>query len=262
MLGMQVLLGLVVLFKGMRDPRPACVLIGTAVRLAHRLHLHSRDSQSRYAPDEALQRNRLFWIAYYLDKDISLRHHTPAVQVDADIDLDLPLENPPDGLGNVYTKDGRVRANFFWLRLRLAHIQGRVYDMLYSTRAAKIPAEERRSRVEQLENQLESWRLSIPAEMRIESVVENVERVTLMWLTSMHFAYLGCLVMVHGLWSHNATWLQRISGYSRAAIDESRQLTTLTCGLQQPPFPKGWDKCVRTSRDSLRLVHRVHLSEV
>ncbi len=261
-LGLQVLLGLVLLFKGTRDPRPASVLIGTAVRLAHRLQLHSRDSQARFPPAEALQRTRLFWIGYYLDKDISLRHHTPAVQTDADIDQDLPSENPPDGIGNIYSKDGRIRVNFFLLRLQLSHVQGRVYELLYSTRSAKISAQERQARVENLEDQLELWKLNIPCEMLANQAVENVDRIPLVWLTSMHFAYLGCLAMIHGIWSHNANWLKRISGYSSVAVSDGLQLAASAYGIpQQPPLPKGWKRCVEASRACLGMVYRVPLND-
>lgn len=68
LLGIQILLGIVMLFQNSRDPKPASVIIGTAVRLAHRLQLHSNDATQYFTPDEAEQRSRVFWIAYTLDK--------------------------------------------------------------------------------------------------------------------------------------------------------------------------------------------------
>lgn len=68
LLGIQVLLGIVMLFQDTKDPTPASVLIGAAVRLAHRLQLQSRDAVYNNSDEETLQRSRVFWIAYTLEK--------------------------------------------------------------------------------------------------------------------------------------------------------------------------------------------------
>lgn len=233
-LSLQILLGLVIIFSSRKDSSPAVMLIGMAVRLAHRLRLHSRHLHHQLSSDEALQRNRVFWIAYLFDRDICLRHHTPSVQDDADIDLDLPVERPPDGAGNVYTKDGKFLINFFRLRLRLAYIQGRVYTMLFSSRASKITPHERQARVALLHNQLEHWRLTVPSELHADVITEHASRPAFLWLCMMHFSYLGCLVMIHGMWSHDAEWRKRLIATPPGrevvgAVDRSRQ---------PPPLPR------------------------
>lgn len=68
LLGIQVLLGIVFLFQNGGDPKPASVIIGTALRLAHRLELQSLASQIYFSEEEIEQRSRVFWIAYSLDK--------------------------------------------------------------------------------------------------------------------------------------------------------------------------------------------------
>ncbi|RFU80369.1 fungal specific transcription factor [Trichoderma arundinaceum] len=257
LLSLQVVLGLVIIFNGAKDQRPAVVLIGMAVRLAHRLRLHSRDHQHHVSLDEVIQRNRVFWIAYIFDKDICLRHHTPSVQADADIDLDLPTERPPDGAGDIYTKDSRFLVNFFQLRLRLAHIQGRVYDLLFSTRAAKIKPQERQARVALLHNQLEHWRLTVPPELQADVVTEHASRESFFWLCMMHFSHLGCLVMIHGMWSHDAEWRKRLTPIP-FAIDATG---TLDYPQPPPPLPRGWKSCVQMSRNCMSLMYRAPLSD-
>lgn len=175
LLKLQVVLGLVIVLNGLKDSRPAVVLVATADRLAHRLRLHSRDRQGQFSPDEALQRNRVFWICYLFDSDICIRHHTPAVQDESDIDVDFPPEDPSNGAGNIYTSDGRVRVSFFRLRLQLAHIQGRLYTMLFSNRATKAPPHERRARVAVLHDQLERWRATLRFELQADVATEHVQ---------------------------------------------------------------------------------------
>ncbi|KAK3317085.1 fungal-specific transcription factor domain-containing protein [Apodospora peruviana] len=262
LLGLQVLLGLVILYNESKDPRPATLLIGAAVRLIHRLRFQSKDDiEALYTPEEGLHRTRLFWITYMLDKGISLKHQTPSLQLDADIDLDLPSSSLEDGAGDIYTADGRVRVNYFRLSVQLAYIRGRTYDLLYSTRSTKVSPQERQSRVVRLSRQLEKWRLSIPAEMQIGSVADHVGRMELVSMATLHCSYLSCMFMVHGIWSSNADWIKRISSYSRTAIKDSEVEGRRCFHVQHPPLPAAWTKCVQGSRDCLMMAKKIPQSD-
>lgn len=77
-------------------------------------------------------------------------------------------------------------------------------------------------------------------------------------MTKMHHAYLLAEVMTHGIYSHDADWVKRISSFSRAAIEElsitSRSFATESCYRdQRPPLPGGWDKCVEIARGCMKL---------
>lgn len=263
LLGLQVLLGLVLLYQESKDPRPATLMVGAAVRLIHRLRFQSRDEiEALYTPNEGLHRSRLFWITYILDKEISLKHQTPSHQLDTDVDLPLPPTSPVDGVGDVYTADGRNRVNYFRLRVELAHIQGRAYDLLYSTRSTKISLHERQACVVRLSQQLEKWRLGIPVEMQLGSVVETVERMAVVPMTMLHCSYFSCLVLVHGIWSHNANWMKRVSTYSRSAIRDS-QVENRRCYLgAHGPLPTAWAKCLGEGRECLSMVRKMRQSDL
>lgn len=66
LLGLQVLLGMVILFQGTTNPQLGIVLIGSAIRLSQSMALPSTKSSDDTAAQ--LQRSRIFWIAYILDK--------------------------------------------------------------------------------------------------------------------------------------------------------------------------------------------------
>jgi hypothetical protein len=68
LMGIRILLGLIGLFQNSSNQNPASVLIGAAMRLAHRLRLHARDSAQYFSEDEVRQRDQVFWIAYTTDK--------------------------------------------------------------------------------------------------------------------------------------------------------------------------------------------------
>jgi hypothetical protein len=257
-LGLQVVLGLVIISHTMKDSRPAVVLIGTAVRLAHRLRLHIKSTLETLSEDEAVQCHRVFWITYLFDKDISLRHHTPPMQSDADIGVDFPPEYPSDNAGIIYTSDGRIRLNFLRLRLQLAHIQGRVYQLLFAVKTDNIAVDERRRRVTLLHYQLEHWRRLIPPEMQADAVVKHAQRTSLFWLSLLQFSYLGCLVMIHGIWSFDTEWRQRLADnlLDTPGGKGSKQNTS-----EQAPLPKGWKYCVQMSRNCMRMIYQMPLSD-
>lgn len=254
LLGLQVLLGMVILFSSTGDSRPSLVLIGTAVRLAHRLRLQSREPQAMFSPEVNLQRSRIFWITYMLDKDISLRHQTPALQNDNDIDLDLPPVTPKDGAGDLYTTDGIIRFNVFRARVQLGHIQGLIYDTLFSTRSARLLPQQRNQQIMRLEGLLEDWRHCIPQALQLDNVVDNLGRVGLAHMSTLHHGYLTCLVMIHGIYSHSSDWIRRISSYSIVTLGDCEIPGGGRCMVQQSPWPRSWVKCVGVSRQCLKLM--------
>lgn len=258
LLSLQVILGQIILCHSLKDAQQAVALIGIAVRLAHRLRLHVKNGRESLSEEEMNQRNRVFWITYIFDRDISLRHHTPPLQNDADIDLSLPHNDPPDGVGNIYFKDGSGQVNFFRARIHLAHIQGRVYDSFFSTRASRISRQERSARIAILYKELENWRESLPFELQAEKARHSLGRHELIWVCMMHFTYLSCLVMVHGIWSHDSEWRSRFSeGLSIVTSD----LASKNSLAGVPKFPVGWQNCVSMSRNCMRLFQSMPLSD-
>ncbi|KAM0425301.1 hypothetical protein ACHAPT_009357 [Fusarium lateritium] len=257
LLGVQILLGIVMLFQNSRDPKPASVIIGTAVRLAHRLQLHSSNAGDLFPVVEAEQRSRVFWIAYTLDKDICLRANTPSCQFDDDVDIPLPTLAPADSAGLIWTQNGQVHFNYHRRRVELAYIQGKVYDLLYSNRASKVHGAERKRRVLRLQTMLDQWYERIPTVFHIDHVAATVGPSQLVQMTKMHHSFLLAEVMTHGIYSHNADWVKRISSFSRAAIGDLDEGfgTASKCNLrdQEPPLPEGWTKCVDVSRGCMQL---------
>jgi hypothetical protein len=138
LLDVQILIGMTVLLQGTQDLKPAAMLIAVAVRLAHDLHLHI-GGIGEFDESQSLERSRVFWIAYILDRQISMRRTQPPVQRDADISLDWPSAAPDDGAGDVIDADSSATFNVFRCQVWLAHIQGQVYDFMVASCASKRP---------------------------------------------------------------------------------------------------------------------------
>ncbi|KAI0601462.1 fungal-specific transcription factor domain-containing protein [Biscogniauxia sp. FL1348] len=253
-LGVQVLLGLVLLFQANSDQQPSAVLSSTAMRLAHRLHLHSKTAMSRFPPDEARQRRNIFWICYYLDKDICLRTRTPSMQLDSDVDIDLPGSGPDESDDCFQSTDGLSNLHYLRARVKLANIQGRIYDSLFSNRSKKQSADARQGSVVYLDRLLDQWQRAIPESLRLECVTNSLEKAPLLHMITLYQTYILCLAMTHGLYSLDAPWLKSLGNLAALSL-ESFDSQSPNCMMGQlPPLPYAWEKCVVTSRVCLEIL--------
>ena len=253
LLNIQVLVGMVMLLQGSQDLQPSLILIATTIRLAHKIGLHNRVSSAHLDPVLARQRACIFWLAYILDKDLSLRSKQPSVQLDDDIDLDLPWpqiaecwdddEAKIDGTGidngAITTADGTVKMNYFVSSIQLAVIEGGVYDYLYSTRSQKRSPEERLHALDSVARALEQWKASIPPEF---TGIEALGRLTpdmLRFLCVLDATSLLCTTSINQAHAWNAQWVTSLRRYGRdgtipllppqweALVDEARNLMVL-----------------------------------
>ncbi|KAK5136365.1 hypothetical protein LTR08_003491 [Meristemomyces frigidus] len=106
LLSIQALLGMALFLQGTPNPQPSFFLVAAAIRLAHSIGLHKRGSGFGLNGVENEQRKRVFWIAYLLDKDICLRSGRPPVLDDDDMNVELPAEEPGDGVGVIVVGEG------------------------------------------------------------------------------------------------------------------------------------------------------------
>ncbi|KAF5637958.1 hypothetical protein F52700_4661 [Fusarium sp. NRRL 52700] len=175
LINIQTLIGMAMLLQTGHDSTPALVIISTAIRLIHKIGLHNRAYSAHLDAVERQQHARVFWLAYIVDKDLSLRAQQPSIQMDEDIDLDFPMPLDTDtsgdsGAGVVTSLDGSTTMNYFLARVQLASIQGDIYDHLYSTRAWKRTLEERRLKREKIVFALNNWKASVPSDFGAPNV--------------------------------------------------------------------------------------------
>ncbi|KAI1136204.1 hypothetical protein F5Y05DRAFT_391953 [Hypoxylon sp. FL0543] len=253
-LGIQVLLGLVILFQTNVDQKPASVLIGTAVRLAHRLQLHAKASLSNFPPEVARHRSNIFWLCYYLDKDVSLRSKIPSVQNEADVDLDLPGTESGDDGNYLQSIDGYTQFNYFRARVQLAYLEGKVYDYLLSNRSMKLSAEARQERVEHLARLLSRWLQTIPTPLRLENVMKTLDKAPLTHMILLYHTYLMCAVTVNGLYSRESPWVKAISSFTTTALQTFDFQSHVCLKHEQGHLPDSWNNCVNASRGCLQIL--------
>jgi hypothetical protein len=154
----QALIGMAIVIQGTPNPRPFGTLISQAIRMAQNLGLHRKNRDPSLTLREIEQRKRVFWTAYFIDKENCLRTGQPPAQDDDEMDIEMPSEM----LDNTMEFGATPEVNFFSFRVKLALIQGQVYRRLISVKAEKQSVTRRMVEVKRLEGMLAVWRASIP----------------------------------------------------------------------------------------------------
>ena len=231
----EAVLGIAFLLATTSSPWPGPTLIAAAIRMSHNLGLHKHDPNSV----DGDRKNRVFWIAYLIDKDYSIRFDHPPLQNDLDIGQHLPDPWPHDGLGDMVTIDSTSKINFFRLYVDLAVVQGKLYSTLYSTRSRKYSRSEKEDGVQMLLRMLENWTQSIPQPFRPENMTRTLTDSSLLHMIMLYLKYFHCLALVHGI---------KINSESSKS-QENWSIVALTVELCK----SNTSECVSAARVSLRL---------
>lgn len=266
--GLQVVLALVILFLGTSRPQPSCVLIGTAVKLAHRLKLHLEDGLNDTNTELAAQKERLLWITYILDRDISMRTVEPYGLQDHDMEIDaISATLKGDCAGVLSLPDDPSRtANIFHLRIQLARIQGQMYDLTYSVRARKFSGDQQEAAVEKLTHLLEDWRNAIPKGFRIEDFSTCVSDNILSQLLPLYLAYFLCVFTTNRLQSRNSSWTERLVAFCDGIVHSDAtvppSISPLLAKSNMKLLPTNWPSIVQAARSCMELYQFVSRSRL
>lgn len=257
LLNIQTLVGMVMVLQSAHDPTQALILIAATIRLVHKMGLQNRASSAHLDPEQRRQHNHVFWLVYILDKDLSLRAQQPSIQVDDDIDLDLPHSLPAeddgdgDAPGVVTTADGNARMNYFLARVQLANIEGGVYDCIFSTRASKRSPEERLAAAHSVLGALKKWQAEIPSEFGgaavIFSMAEN-DSTSIGFFCVLHSISLRCMTLINRAHAWNEEWVRGVHDIVR--------------GTGKLQLPIAWATLVHQARAYMILFERAWSAEV
>lgn len=261
--GIQVLLGIALYISRTGDPTPSQYLIASAVKMSYRLGLHTSQNAQGFGQQVCAERNRLFWIVYILDRDMSMTMGDPYLMQDHDYSVDMPsrpLFRQAVGDSTLILPksdhDDDDTAAFLRCRISLANIQGRVYDCVYSTRAQLCTPLQQKSNLETIWSLLSQWSsTTLPQELgqpdypTLLSDPPQTETFVLLYFT--YFRTLCRAARVH---SHNTDWMRGLVAYSaRWSLEFDPTADPAPCPL--PPVPEWWDEIVRAARVCMRLHH-------
>lgn len=212
--------------------------------------MHRKGNSFGLSQLEVEQRRRIFWILYLLDKDIALRSGRPPCINDDDCNVELPDEDPPDGVGNVFLKNGKGKFNLFRTMMRFAVIESKVYMQLYSAKAGKQSDGELLNTIGELDKELEQWKDSVPPEFRPEHDIDvESQGILVLHVVVLHFAYYNCLTTIHRMSIHHGYWTSRLANYAIAGLSA------------RPLNPRVFSSaalCVAAARASIHLIKHLN----
>lgn len=145
-----------------------------------------------------------------------MRSGRPPAQDDDDWNVELPSEDPEDGVGNLELPSGGGKFNLFKKLAEFAITNGKVYRRLYSVRASKQTDGELLSTISELDQELEQWKDSLPVEFRPETVLEKSQLTPtlVLHLTLLHLGYYNLLTTIHRRSIHHGYWNGRLAQYA------------------------------------------------
>lgn len=196
LLNVQALLSLAVLVQGNGDPQATAMLVSDALRLLNILGLQRKPGGENDLV-VARQSRRTFWIACRMDRELSMVLKLPLIQNSADINIEIPESDPPDGLGDVSHSEGTGKINIFRLTVELSVIEAEIHKGLYTAEASRQSDEELVQTIIRLDQQLEEWKVSVPIDFQPEYEIKTSDFYLRQYIITLHFNYYNCLSNIH-----------------------------------------------------------------
>ncbi|OGM44056.1 hypothetical protein ABOM_007314 [Aspergillus bombycis] len=249
LLGLQALLLLATFFLGTSAENPCGFLISAAVRICHELGLGQTEDGSPLCLQEIQHRRTVFWIAYCLDRELSLRFCEPPAQSDEDFSATLPMEAPTDSKYTMPTSDLSGSFNAFRSSCQLAMIKGQLYKDLYSPAAEDRPLSQIIASAGVLDEKLQEWKRNIPLEYQPENAGTDRHRSKMSpVLLLLHYSYFHCMIAVHR---------RVVSGGLSIGTDlmEKNDFTSSPASLSNPRVLLSTSLCTKAARASINLTN-------
>ncbi|KAH8691251.1 fungal-specific transcription factor domain-containing protein [Talaromyces proteolyticus] len=197
LLAVQSLLAMAIHMRTSGNSRTTALLLSNACRIIHTVGLHTRSRGNGKPFLERETRNRVFWIGFILETEISITCGIPSILEKDNMDIELPTEWPPDSCGLVALGGEQRSINVFRLRVELANVQSRVQEKLYSVKTLKRTGSQLLETIQELQRELLDWRLRVPLEVRPEFDRPLMSFMRDTPLLGLHFMYFNCVSMIY-----------------------------------------------------------------
>ncbi|EHY55478.1 ABC-transporter-regulating transcription factor [Exophiala dermatitidis] len=229
LIAVQAILAMAFVMQSVLDVEGIFTLVGTAARLATTLGLHQWLEGFGLTEAELLHRQRVYWIVYIMEKDLSCRIGRPSAIDDDDLELEAALDrvnNDPDIAITFTSKADNQKFYAFKSMCSLAVIQSKVYRELYRAKSRIKTAAERLDAISTLDAELQEWKDTFPLEIRPEHPIQ-CNRRTKCAIVVLHCGYYHCLSAIHRASAHHELWTAEMSNpfWDVAAAPEDSPIT-------------------------------------
>ena len=207
----QALTAMTFYVEGLGSPALEYMLCANAARLAQAKGLHRQPSRSWRLPEsEIIQRNWLFWTIYCVEKLIAYRSGRPSAIDDDDITCQVP---------NSVVAGSAMNLEVLTAYVHHAQISSMISRKLASAKAFQKSPSVLIQTVQDLSQQLQHWRDSLPLFLQMERPIRSTElppNVQVLHVVKIRFLYNGSLMAIHPTFAY--PWISAMfgSGQSQA----------------------------------------------
>ena len=191
--------------EGLGSPALEYMLCANAARLAQAKGLHRQPSRSWRLPEsEIIQRNWLFWTIYCIEKLIAYRSGRPSAIDDDDITCQVPSSVVAGSAMNLEVLTAYVHH---------AQISSMISRKLASAKAFQNSPSVLIQTVQELSQQLQHWRDSLPLFLQMERPIRSAElppNVQVLHVVKIRFLYNGSLMAIHPTFAY--PWISAMFG--------------------------------------------------
>ena len=226
--GLQTALFLVIYHQLSGSLQSAAMLHALACRCVIALKGHIKKSEVDALSEEQHYR-RLFWLCYFIDKDITLRTGQSPVLSETELDLQLPdgydfYSLPLDG------SEIAPQGTRYFSDLRLTKMKSKICTVLWSKAAEAKTNAQLIADIMTMDAELETWRLSVPEQFRpqlstISTVIQGqMHHSAKMLVICSHLEYFFLLAAVHRASGQRRKWRSGVP-LELGALKSSMQVT-------------------------------------
>ncbi|KIW67047.1 hypothetical protein, variant [Phialophora macrospora] len=190
-----------------------------------------------------LHRRDLFWICYTLDMEITFRTGRPPIMTNTSCDLTFPAYYQRQ-ISPGFTGVSRLPGD-----LRLSIIKSQAYEKLYSPHSLNNSDADILRDIRGLDDMLETWRLSLPAECRPTLTFSDDTKCSPKDFSPKNISpfllrleYHHCMTTIHQAssrcknWTHNRTIDEGLTSSMELALESSRSLLSYLNSMGRPAF--------------------------
>ncbi|KAK4946041.1 hypothetical protein LTR10_014843 [Elasticomyces elasticus] len=191
----QCYLGMAILLSTSSRPQPAARFVSMTLHMLQDLRVNDPPGDNAVRNANELQLQRVFWIAYSMDADISLRAGRLPTLSPRLINVELCAAETDDNKGEICAAEGEFKVNVFRLRAQLALIQAQLMECILEPRTFESEHSQK-DVLQALAVGLDQWRENPLFDISIDRFQHLLHRSDLFHIIVLESAYLATAYVV------------------------------------------------------------------
>ncbi|SCV27200.1 uncharacterized protein FFB14_01436 [Fusarium fujikuroi] len=186
--------------------------------------------------------------AYIIDRDISLLIREPYLMQEHDIASTVEEISYRHG-GILHDINKSSHFEILKYRAKLATIQGKIVDLVYSVRASKLSFDQQETVADRffLDEMLEEWVESIPEPYRGDTL-SDFGHMHQRFFKQLRVTYYHCIFSIRQVTLRNKEWVRRLLRFGEARKGDD---------TDTPLLPSNWSGLVTAAQKCLDIVNKV-----